>query len=377
MSTVEHARARTPTRRWAGLGAAAVVWFVLYAVNGRFWDWLLVDAFGLDPESRLGSTHENGGVWTMRPPKIEGSSDVYAASVLGGKPANYWRLGELAGDSDAVNEVKGDLASYNEFVTLGAAGPFADKTAASFNGTTSEVVDQVPSLDTTSNFSVSAWVRLTDNTRHQRAVAIAGTRVPGMWLGYNKDVNKWQFTMYQSDTDAAASNRAGSTAVAALNTWTQLTGTYDATSRALKLYVNGVLQETVTVGGTKWKAGGSLSVGRGFWTGAPADYWKGELADVATFGAVLSPEQVAAQFAAARQAAPVAITKVASGVASIVMPVATMAVTDPGGNEHLLLLRSDQRVPGRGSDRRAGQHHQVRLRRRRLQQPRPTIRWAC
>ena len=36
---------------------------------------------------------------------------------------------------------------------------------------------------------------------------------------------------------------------------------------------------------------------------------------------------------AARQAAQVAITKVASGVASIVMPVATMAVTDPGGKE--------------------------------------------
>ena len=129
--------------------------------------------------------------------------------------------------------------------------------------------------------------------------------------------------------DAPAGNRASSTAVVALNTWTQLTGTYDATSRALKLYVNGVLQETVTVGGTKWKAGGPLSVGRRLPTGAPADYWKGELADVASFGGVLSPDQVAGQYIAARQAAPVAITKVASGVVLIVMPVATMGVPHP------------------------------------------------
>ncbi len=56
MSTLELATARTPTRRWVGLGAAAVVWFVLYAVNGHFWDWLLIDVLGLDPDSRLGSS---------------------------------------------------------------------------------------------------------------------------------------------------------------------------------------------------------------------------------------------------------------------------------------------------------------------------------
>lgn len=55
MSVAERLRARTPTRRWVGLGLAAVTWFALYEANRPFWDWLLGDVGGLDLESRLGS----------------------------------------------------------------------------------------------------------------------------------------------------------------------------------------------------------------------------------------------------------------------------------------------------------------------------------
>ncbi|RYV51691.1 permease [Pengzhenrongella frigida] len=55
MSIAERLRPTTATRRWAGLGAAAVVWTVLYAVNLPLWSWLVYDVVGLDPASRLGS----------------------------------------------------------------------------------------------------------------------------------------------------------------------------------------------------------------------------------------------------------------------------------------------------------------------------------
>jgi uncharacterized membrane protein YraQ (UPF0718 family) len=55
MSIAERLRAKTPTRRWVGLGVAVVVWFALYELNRPFWDWLLLDVFGLDGDSRLGS----------------------------------------------------------------------------------------------------------------------------------------------------------------------------------------------------------------------------------------------------------------------------------------------------------------------------------
>lgn len=47
----------TPTTRRlvAGLVAAAGAWGLLYAVNERLWDVLVFDAFGMDPQTRLGS----------------------------------------------------------------------------------------------------------------------------------------------------------------------------------------------------------------------------------------------------------------------------------------------------------------------------------
>lgn len=55
MSLAEHLRARTPTRRWAGLAIAAALWWTAYRLNGPLWDWVVGDLVGLDLETRLGS----------------------------------------------------------------------------------------------------------------------------------------------------------------------------------------------------------------------------------------------------------------------------------------------------------------------------------
>jgi len=55
VTVAERLRARTPTRRWVGLGAAVLAWFALYEVNLPWWNWLLFDVVGLDPDTRLGS----------------------------------------------------------------------------------------------------------------------------------------------------------------------------------------------------------------------------------------------------------------------------------------------------------------------------------
>ena len=55
MTLAERIRPRTTTARWLGMGVAVVAWVTLYALNPPFWDWLVFDVVGLDPESRLGS----------------------------------------------------------------------------------------------------------------------------------------------------------------------------------------------------------------------------------------------------------------------------------------------------------------------------------
>ena len=55
MSVTERLRPTTTTRRWVGLGVAALGWLALYEVNAPLWDWLVYDVAGLAPASRLGS----------------------------------------------------------------------------------------------------------------------------------------------------------------------------------------------------------------------------------------------------------------------------------------------------------------------------------
>ncbi len=49
---------RERLRLWGGLGVAVVVWALLYSLNKPFWDWLLFDWLGLDPQTHLGSAIE-------------------------------------------------------------------------------------------------------------------------------------------------------------------------------------------------------------------------------------------------------------------------------------------------------------------------------
>ena len=55
MTVAERLRPTTPSRRWVGLGAAALGWLALYEVNEPLWDWIVYDVAGLAPASRLGS----------------------------------------------------------------------------------------------------------------------------------------------------------------------------------------------------------------------------------------------------------------------------------------------------------------------------------
>ena len=74
-------------------------------------------------------TDENGGVWKLGRPTNSGSSQVYASSVLGSRPRDYFRFNDPGGTVNPVNQVTGHPATYhNVTFTPGAAGagPFPD-----------------------------------------------------------------------------------------------------------------------------------------------------------------------------------------------------------------------------------------------------------
>ena len=134
-------------------------------------------------------TDENGGVFRLGGPSVTGSSQVYASSVLGSGPEDYWRLAD-AGGTQPADQVHGGAATYSS-VTLGAAGAFGagDVTAASLNGTSSDV--QLPGglLPAGSAMSAEVWFQ----TTHTGGVLVSAQSValgqscpactPALWVG--------------------------------------------------------------------------------------------------------------------------------------------------------------------------------------------------
>jgi uncharacterized membrane protein YraQ (UPF0718 family) len=55
-TVVEHPVPRSPARRWLTVSAVAVLWFTLYRLNLRWWNWVVFDVAGLDPDTRLGGS---------------------------------------------------------------------------------------------------------------------------------------------------------------------------------------------------------------------------------------------------------------------------------------------------------------------------------
>ncbi|WP_285560060.1 LamG-like jellyroll fold domain-containing protein [Actinoplanes regularis] len=125
----------------------------------------------------------NGETWTPEKPVFAGSTKIYESAVLGGAPTNYWRMAE-SWVTQAVNQVNGNIATYN-LVGLGSAdGPFgALGKAASFNGTSSYVT--LPSdVAPAGNSSVSMWFNTTSTSD-----VLVGKKdtssldAPTMWIG--------------------------------------------------------------------------------------------------------------------------------------------------------------------------------------------------
>ncbi|HEX6681733.1 MAG TPA: LamG-like jellyroll fold domain-containing protein [Candidatus Limnocylindrales bacterium] len=261
-------------------------------------------------------TDENNGVWTINPPAIAGSSAVHTSAVLGAAPVDYFRL------VDTNNELHGVTGTFTG-VTFDDSntGPLGERAASFSKSVGSYMTSNGSSIDTSKSYSVSAWVYMTEKTFYQGVATVEGNRYTPFMLGYDHGLNRWRMAVCSADADGLGCPTASSTAVPELHTWTHLAATVDASTRTVKLYVNGQLDGTATAT-VLWKASGPLMIGRGKWAGSYADHWPGRLAEVATYQRVLPAEQILAQFQAR--------DKAASAGAGAGVAVKTVTVTDPG-----------------------------------------------
>jgi RHS repeat-associated protein len=200
--------------------------------------------------------------------------------------AAWWKLADGATNPTSTTAVDSSGSTNN--ATLSGSG-VSWSAGAAFNGTSGSVSPGTSVVNTASDFSVSAWVdpvALT-STGWQTFVVQQGSQQGGLYLEYDATTGKWAFTRALSDTANASFVHAESGSAAVAGAWTHLVGTYKASTGALTLYVNGVVNGTAT-DTTPFASGGALAIGHGFYNGAVNNYANGQVADVQIYSRTLA-----------------------------------------------------------------------------------------
>ncbi|MGA5631713.1 LamG-like jellyroll fold domain-containing protein [Streptomyces lydicamycinicus] len=223
------------------------------------------------------------------------SSEIrtYRFRVKAGQPERAtWQFDEPAGAAEAKGSTPARAADLHGGATPGADGVVG--TALSLNGTDGYAATDIPVVDTSRGFSVSAWVRPSQIPDHPAIVATQpGNHRPGFELYYSADLKRWVFNQYTADSPDAGIARAmaaqpgGVTA----NAWTHLVGAYDSTAKVLQLYVDGKLagQTPYT---TAWNARRGLQLGAGSYGGTPGSFFPGSIDEVQVFDKSVSAGEV-------------------------------------------------------------------------------------
>ncbi|WP_435843821.1 LamG-like jellyroll fold domain-containing protein [Streptomyces hirsutus] len=218
---------------------------------------------------------------------------TYQFRVKAGQPERaMWQLDDAATAASAKGTAPQRTADLIGGPTPGAAG--AKGTAVRFDGVDDYAVTDIPTVDTSTGFSVSAWAKLSEMPGRAAVVASQpGNHAPGFELYYTKTYDRWAFNQYTADTENAGIARAmqASAGGATAGQWTHLVGTYSATYDELKLYVNGQLAGTTTYD-SPWDARRGLQIGAGRYDGEPGSFFPGAIDEVQLFDKPLSAGEV-------------------------------------------------------------------------------------
>ncbi|MEV8504616.1 hypothetical protein AB0368_07265 [Actinoplanes sp. NPDC051475] len=211
------------------------------------------------------------------------SQTVLAAS-------HAWHLNDSAGDASVTTAQ--DSSGALTATISGAQWNTGDMISPDlqFTGsTTSAATTTAKALSTIADFSVGFWAK--PDAYDGTVVSQDGTSGPGFRVWPSAD-GAWNFAMQR--TDAAPTSAVQDTAKSAIGTarlglWYHVVVSYQASNKQMRLYVNDQLAATATHS-TPWSAGGGFQIGT-MRTSATAhdNHFKGQVAHVSTYNAVINP----------------------------------------------------------------------------------------
>jgi hypothetical protein len=158
------------------------------------------------------------------------------------------------------------------------------------NGVGDHATASVPVVDTSRNFSLSAWARLT-SYEEGAVVGVYGSQSIAAQLYYSQSRNRWAFMQHVSDTGNVAQTAAVSVDPPVLGVWTHLVGVYEASTKKMTLYVNGRAQGSATFTYAPWKGTSPLEVG---WYKVGANHgaaFTGSIDEVTAYARILTADE--------------------------------------------------------------------------------------
>jgi hypothetical protein len=234
----------------------------------------------------------------------------YPSEVLALQPLTYWRFNDTGTFSFTATNLgttgTNDNGLYSDPTYMqGQPGALfgSSDTAARFDGATSKIDVPFDAALNPTNFTVECWAKVEGGTGNYRSPVTSREStdvVSAGYIFYAGAGNTWEFWT-GSGTGWNIMATPATTGGVVIGAWTHLVGTYDATSLTMSFYINGLLilqatNVTVMPVGTDGVPL-PLRVGAGATEGA-GDYWfDGSVDEVAVYPSVLTPAQVAANYA--------------------------------------------------------------------------------
>ncbi|MFD7237995.1 LamG domain-containing protein [Streptomyces syringium] len=223
---------------------------------------------------------------------------TYRYKVRSGQPERaVWAMDDASDATQAQGSTPARTAELHGGATTGAPGVMGS--ALSLNGTDGYAGTDIPVVDTTGGFTVSAWVKLSKAPSQVAAVATQpGNHTPGFQLYYSKDYDRWAFSQIASDTVGALPVRVmqKKPGGAKPGEWTHLVGIYDSGDTELRLFVNGQLEATAEYK-TPWDARRGLLIGAAAANGKPTDFFPGQIDELEIFNKPASANEVSRLYA--------------------------------------------------------------------------------
>jgi len=160
-----------------------------------------------------------------------------------------------------------------------------------FNGTDSYVDTGASQVGTTGNYTVAAWVKLDTLNNWATAVSQDNATDSGFYLQFSPEDKKFAFSFVGVRALAPTTPEVGR--------WYHLAGVRDATTGAMKLYIDGQLAATQNACVTKASTGNTV-IGRAKFGGQLVDYWPGAIDQVHVYDRPLPDTEVAELFRSGR-----------------------------------------------------------------------------